>query len=302
VKRREFLKRASVASLAAAAGKPADAVAAPAVRIIDPHVHVWTQDNRYPWAQTATTPPRPEALPEELLQLMRANGVSHTVLIQVIYYTWDNRFTRDTLKRFKGKFQGVCRVNPESPGAPHDLEKLVKQDGFRGVRLSPSGAAAGDWFRGPLMPPLWERTQQLKVPMTLLLPTSRLPDAARLIENYPALDVVIDHMADCPPDKPEELKKLLDLARFPRVYVKISHTWSLSKQKYPFRDTHDQVHKLYDAFGPQRLMWATDWPISERLCTYAQTLSVVRDEMKFLNQDDKHWILSKTIERIWPFS
>lgn len=299
MRRREFLRRATLAPLAAAA--VSDTPAAPAMRIVDPHVHVWTQDPRYPWAQTASTPPRPDALPEELLKLMKANGVSHTVLIQVIYYTWDNRFTRDTLKKYKGAFQGVCRVNPESPTAPNDLDKLVKQDGFRGVRLSPSGSVSGDWFRGPLMAPLWQRAQQLKVPMTLLLPTTRLPDAALLIERYPDLDVVIDHMADCPPDKPEELKKLTDLARFPRVYVKISHTWSLSKQKYPFRDTHDQVHKLYDAFGPQRLMWATDWPISEHLCTYAQTLSVVRDEMKFLNANDKEWILAKTIERLWPF-
>ncbi len=295
--RREFHRTAALLPAAARA-----ALAAPPMRIIDPHVHVWTQDPRYPWASSASKPPRPEALPEELLQLMKANGVSHTVLIQVIYYTWDNRFTRDTLRKYKGVFQGVCRVNPESPSAPDDLSRLVKEDGFRGVRLSPSGAAAGDWIRGPLMPPMWRRTQELKIPMTLLLPTTRLPDAARLIERYPDLDVVIDHMADCPIDQPAELKKLVALARFPRVYVKISHTWSLSRQPYPFRDTHDQVHKLYDAFGPQRLMWGTDWPICERWCTYAQTLSVVRDEMKFLNAEDKLWILGKTVERIWPFS
>jgi L-fuconolactonase len=296
VTRREFHRTAALLPLAARA-----APAPPPMRIIDPHVHVWTQDPRYPWAPQASKPPRREALPEELLQLMKANGVSHTVLIQVIYYTWDNRFARDTLRKYKGVFQGVCRVNPESPSAPDDLSRLVKEDGFRGVRLSPSATAAGDWIRGPLMPPLWQRTQELKVPMTLLLPTTRLPDAARLIERYPDLDVVIDHMADCPIDQPAELEKLLDLARFPRVYVKISHTWSLSRQPYPFRDTHDQVHKLYDAFGPQRLMWGTDWPISERWCAYAQTLSVVRDEMKFLNAEDKLWILGKTVERIWPF-
>jgi predicted TIM-barrel fold metal-dependent hydrolase len=49
-------------------------------------------------------------------------------------------------------------------------------------------------------------------------------------------------------------------------------------------------------------MWATDWPISEASTTYARTLSVVRDEMKFLNDEDKRWILSQTIERVWPFA
>jgi len=293
------LTRRDFARLAAA---PVVAAAPPKMRIIDPHVHVWTQDPRYPWAQRSATPPVEEATPEVLLKLMNANGVSHTVLIQVIYYLWDNRYARDSVRKYKGKFQGVCRVNPESPSAPDDLARLVKEDGFHGVRLSPAGDPRGDWINGPLMPPLWKRTQELKVPMTLLTSTSRLPDAARLIERFPELDVVIDHMADCPLDRPEELKKLLALARYPRVYVKISHTWSLSKEPYPYRDTHDQVHKLYDAFGPQRLMWGTDWPISERHCGYARALAVVRDEMKFLNQEDKTWILGKTVERIWPFS
>ena len=272
------------------------------MRIIDPHVHIWTHDPRYPFAKETTNPPAEDALPETLLQLMAANGVSHTVLIQVIHYRWDNSFVRDTMRKYKGKFLGVCRVNPESPLAPDDLARLVEEDGFRGVRISPAANAAGDWIAGPLMPPLWRRTQQLKVPMTVLTSTTRLPQVARLIEQCPDLDVVIDHMADCPPDRPEEQKKLLDLARFPRVYVKISHTWSLSKEKYPWRDTHDQVKKLYDAFGPQRLMWGTDWPVVLPHSDYAHALTVVRDEMKFLNAEDKRWILGGTVERIWPFA
>jgi predicted TIM-barrel fold metal-dependent hydrolase len=85
------------------------------------------------------------------------------------------------------------------------------------------------------------------------------------------------------------------------VFVKISHTWTVSKQPYPYRDTYDQVHKLYDAYGPQRLMWGTDWPLVQGYCGYAKALAIVRDEMKFLNEEDKRWILGKTIERVWPF-
>jgi predicted TIM-barrel fold metal-dependent hydrolase len=113
--------------------------------------------------------------------------------------------------------------------------------------------------------------------------------------------VVIDHMADCPVNQPAELEKLIALARYPRVFVKISHTWSLSRQAYPWLDAQEHVKRLHQAFGPSRLMWATDWPISEAATTYARTLSVVRDEMKFLNDEDKRWILSQTIQRVWPF-
>ena len=268
-------------------------------RIIDPHVHVWKHDPLYPFAEGAHVPDR-DATPEMLLDLMKANGVSKTVIIQVIHYKYDNRFLADVLKRYPGTFRGVCRVDPLNQDAPDHLSQLVQQ-GFRGVRLSPSGDASGDWIRGPLMPPLWKRCSDLKVPMTVLAPITRMPDVAALLEMLPDLTVVIDHMADCPIDRPAELEKLIALRRYPKVFVKISHTWSISKQSYPWPDAQEYVKRLHQAYGPQRLMWATDWPIVEGYSTYDKALRVVRDEMKFLNSDDRQWMLSKTIERVWPF-
>ena len=268
-------------------------------RILDPHVHVWKHDPQFPFAEGARVPDR-DATPEMLLDLMKANGVARTVIIQVIHYRYDNRYLAAVLKRFPKTFQGVCRVDPLDPAAPDHLAKHTEQ-GFRGMRLSPAGNASGDWFRGPLMPPLWKRCNDLRVPMTVLAPITRMPEVGTLLEKLPDLTVVIDHMADCPIDHPEELEKLIALKRYPNLFVKISHTWSISKQPYPWLDAQEYVKRLHQAFGPQRLMWATDWPIVENVSTYTRALTVVRDEMKFLNADDLHWMLSKTIERVWPF-
>jgi predicted TIM-barrel fold metal-dependent hydrolase len=268
-------------------------------RIIDSHVHVWKHDPMYPFAAGANVPAR-DATPETLLGLMKANGVSKTVIIQVIHYKYDNRYVADVLKQYPGTFRGVCRVDPLDTAAPDRLSYWTEQ-GFHGVRISPSGDASGDWFRGPLMPPLWKRCQDLNVPMTVLAPITRMPDIVPLMDRTPNLTLVIDHMADCPIDQPAELEKLIVLKRYPNVFVKISHTWSISKQPYPWLDAQQYVKRLYDAFGPQRLMWATDWPILEAKTTYDKALTVVRDEMKFLNADDKRWILSKTVEKVWPF-
>ena len=274
----------------------------PKYSIIDPHVHVWKRDPKYPWAKETLRPPGRDATPEMLLTLMRANGVAHTVIIQVIHYRWDNSYLMDVLRRYPRYFQGVARVNPESPGAPDDLSRLVEEQGFRGVRLSPAEGPTGDWIRGPLMPPLWKRCRDLQVPMTILTGVGRMPDIAVLAEKFPDLTLVIDHMADCPADRPDELTKLLALVRYPRVFVKVSHTWSVSKQPYPYPDAQAQVKRLYDKFGPRPLMWGTDWPLVEAHCGYAKALAMVRDEMKFLNEDDKSWMLSRTVERVWSFS
>jgi predicted TIM-barrel fold metal-dependent hydrolase len=130
-----------------------------------------------------------------------------------------------------------------------------------------------------------------------------LPDVARAVERHrDDFDVCIDHMADCPPGRPDELQKLLALARFPRVFVKASHLWSLSREPYPYRDTHELVRRVYDAFGPRRIMWGSDWPLVEKYCGYARALALYRDEIAFFTAEDRRWVLGGTALRLWPFA
>jgi L-fuconolactonase len=291
--RRRFLASAA----ATIAPLPSAAVPTP---LIDSHVHVWKHDPAFPFAAGATPPPE-NASVDQLLELMQANQVLRTLLIQVIHYRWDNRYLAGVLKRYPRTFKGVCRVDPQDPAAPDHLSRLTEIDGFNGVRLSPSAAPQDDWIRGPLMPPLWRRCAQLKVPMTILAPITRMPDLAPLIEQNPGLTVVIDHMADSPLDQPQKLDLLLVLARYPKVFVKISHMWSLSKQPYPYPDALAQVKRLHQHFGASRLMWGTDWPISLKDLTYAQAVALFRDHLDFLSPTDRQQILYKTVQQVWPF-
>jgi len=298
--RRRFLATSIPTSFAGALpGSLAFATKPWSSQLVDAHVHVWKRDPRFPFAQDAHVPDE-DASVEMLLDLMQDNAVSRTVLIQVIHYRWDNRYLADVLKRYPRYFRGVCRVNPEDPTAPDQLSRLTEEQGFHGVRLSPAGTAEGDWIRGPLMPPLWRRCAALRVPMTILAPVSRLTDLVPLIEQNPELIVVIDHMADCPLDRPDRLAVLLSLARYPRVFVKISHMWSLSKQPYPYADAAQQVKDLYNTFGASRLMWGTDWPICLKQLSYQSAVTLFRDHLGFLPADEHEQILYKTAQIVWP--
>jgi L-fuconolactonase len=291
--RRRFLLGALATSLTGLAHS--------SMHAIDSHVHIWKRDPLFPFAPETRNVPPQDASVEMLLALMKANGIGRTVIIQVIYYRWDNRYLASVLKKYPRLFHGVARVNPEDPAAPDHLASLTEEGGFRGVRISPAADASGDWIRGPLMPPLWKRCYDLKVPMTVLTPIDRLADVANLIEKFPDLTVVIDHMADCPLGQPSELAKLTALVHYPNVFVKISHMWSLSHQPYPYPDSQEQVKRIYGAFGAKRLMWGTDWPVSEKFCTYAQAVNLYRQHLDFLTPEDRDWILRRTVQRVWPF-
>jgi predicted TIM-barrel fold metal-dependent hydrolase len=146
---------------------------------------------------------------------------------------------------------------------------------------------------------LWKRCEDVKVPMTLLLPVSRLPDIVPLLEKFPALTTVIDHMADCRVDDAQGFQLLRSLARYPKVYVKISHPWSLSKLPYPYRDVAVMIAGLRDAFGADRLMWGTDWPIKPELLSYERRIALYRDHLSFLSKSERREVLAGTVARVW---
>src|SRR5690348_16675862 len=173
INRREF----SFGSLAAAVSGPAAKF-----RIVDAQIHVWINDPRYPWAPGTDNPPKENRTPAMALELMKANDVQRTVIAQYIGYKWDNGYCLDSIQRCAPYFRGVCRVDPTDPAAPDQLSHLTEQ-GFHGVRISPSADGNGDWINGPLMPPLWKRAQSLGIPMQVYTPITRIPDLEHLIEQ-----------------------------------------------------------------------------------------------------------------------
>ena len=77
--------------------------------------------------------------------------------------------------------------------------------------------------------------------------------------------------------------------------------WSLSKQSFPYPDAAVQVKRLYDTFGPKRLMAGTDWPVSLPHLPYGQAVSLYRNHLDFLSPQDRTQMLSKTVQQVWPF-
>src|SRR5260221_8764160 len=126
ITRRTWLAGAAAAGVAASGvqqwGAPAMAAENSELRIIDPHVHVWKSDPKYPWSPDLKDPPAQDALPGTLLELMHAHGVEKTVIVHVIYYRWDCRYAAAAVQAHGDKFRGVCRVDPQSPQAVADLE------------------------------------------------------------------------------------------------------------------------------------------------------------------------------------
>jgi predicted TIM-barrel fold metal-dependent hydrolase len=127
-----------------------------------------------------------------------------------------------------------------------------------------------------------------------------------MCERHPDSSVVIDHFARIGVDgqfHEEDLKNLCRLARHKYATVKISAYYALGQKKPPHLELIPMIKRLYDTFGPQRLMWASDSPYQiQGVNNYKASISLVRDKLDFVSKEDREWLLRKTAEKVFFFA
>ena len=271
---------------------------------IDAHVHVWTPDEaRFPRDPCYSEPPAVPAsfTPERMLDIARPLGVKRIVLIQMSFYGTDNSYMLDAMKRHPSVFSGVAVVNYDSASLGGEMTRLASL-GVRGFRIDRGNRSSG-WLETGNMLEMWRLAAEKKLAICPLIDPRSFPALDRMCTKFPNTTVVIDHMARIGIDGvvlDEDVTALCNLARHPRIYVKISAFYALGKKEYPYTDLIPLIHALYDAYGPQRLMWGSDSPFQvETPHSYAGSLELVRERLKFLRPEDATWMLRGSAEEVF---
>ena len=273
---------------------------------IDAHAHVWTPDvGKYPLARGyAVSDMRPPSFtPEQLFAHCRPEGVHRVVLIQMSYYQHDNSYMLDVMKAHPGTFSGVAIVDENATDVSATMAKLVKQ-GVRGFRIS-AGAQKNlsAWLGSPGMATLWKTAAELHASVCPLINPDTLPLIDKMCEWYPDTSVVIDHFARvgmAGAAKPADVSALLRLSRHRLAHVKASAFYALGAKKAPYLDMGPLIRQVRDAFGPQRVMWASDCPFQvDPGHRYHDSIALIRDRLDFLSDSDKQWMLRGTAEKVF---
>ncbi len=184
----------------------------------------------------------------------------------------------------------------------------------------PTGAAGAARLRAGTYGPLFAACEAHGVPL-FCYAAGNLALLPAVLEEYPGLALIIDHIGmrqpplddlDVPPWK--SLGELLALARHPGAAVKLCGAPAMSRDGYPFDDVWDPLHAILDAFGPQRIMWASDigrfagrigWDNQYPQArgeypgrhTYAESLGMILHTDQ-LTQEEKQHLLGATAVRV----
>jgi predicted TIM-barrel fold metal-dependent hydrolase len=267
---------------------------------VDAHVHVWTDDyERLPFAPGHDpSSARPTTFhAADILGHARPCGVERIVLVQMSYYGDDNRYMLETMQRHPGVFGGIGIVDWAAPDPGAAMGSLADASVY-GFRVYPRDVPVDRWCEGDGFSRMFETGAERRLAICPLIGPDALPALARRCEQHPDTPVIIDHLCRigaAGPIETEHIDALCAMARFEQVMVKVSAFYALGDKAAPYHDLTDLIRRVVDAFGPRRLMWASDAPYQvQPPHTYAASVALMTEGLDFLSDEDRDWILGRT--------
>jgi predicted TIM-barrel fold metal-dependent hydrolase len=271
------------------------------MKIVDAQVHIWVPDlPERPWPKRAA-PHRMSALgKDELLAEMDKAGVDGVVIVPPSWEGDRNDVAIAAAQAHPDRFCVMGRFDPDAPGAREQIAGWKKQPGMLGMRLT----FHTDILRQPLLDGrcdwVWGEMERHGIPAMVLFHHEYMHLADMIAEQYPSLRLVLDHCGLKSNKDVREaqnfatLDKMLALAKRPNVAAKVTAMPCYADDKtYPFRSLHGHIRRVFDAFGPKRTFWGTDW--SRLPCTYRQGITMFSEEMAWLKGSDLEGVMGRGI-------
>ncbi len=270
---------------------------------IDTHLHVWDLGRAsYPWLTSALDPiNRSFALDEALPQLAQA-GIDGVILVQAA------NSVADSQALFAVQSPLVCGVvawidllHPAE--VDHQMDRWSEHRTFVGVRHLIHNEPDPDWLaRATVRRSLAHlAARNLAYDVVAVLPR-HLEHARAIADEMPELRLIIDHLGTPPvgASSREPWTTLIrDLSRRPNVFVKLSGLTTLGSGSATSAALQPYVDLALDAFGPERLMYGGDWPVSTLAAPYASTWATANELLLALSPDERRRVLDLTARRAY---
>ncbi|MEZ6132996.1 MAG: amidohydrolase family protein [Planctomycetaceae bacterium] len=274
---------------------------------IDAHSHIWTPDTsvfRLAPGMTVDDLQPKSFTDDELMAIAGPEGVGRVVLIQhTPFHGFDNSYLIDAWKRHPDRFRVVGMVDDLRPKAGVAMKQFLKQ-GVTGFRILPRKGIAA-WLETDGMTDMWKTAAETRQSMCCLINPENLPEVDAACRRHPGTPVVIDHFARIGIDgtvHDKDLTALCALAKHPEVKVKISAYYALGAKQPPHHELIPMIKRLYETFGANRLMWASDCPYQlDGQNNYSASIGLIRDVIDFVSDEERRQLLRTTAEQTFFF-
>jgi L-fuconolactonase len=275
--------------------------------IIDAQVHAYERNHPgRPWAGVLTGPA--EVTGDAMVASMDAVGVAGAILVSPFtMYGYDASYALEVHRQHPGRFGLVKPVDASDPAVVDTIADWAATPGTVGIRLMLNRSGMSTDPADPGINRVLDAAARHNLPLNLMC-TGRLEQAAQLAARHPNTQLVIDHLGLAQPFEPPapaepfaELPKVLALAAYPNVVVKISGACTLSHAPFPYPDIWEPLGRIFDAFGLERCLWGTDWTRAVKLLTYAQGVDAFLATER-LSDSDRATLMGTALSRVYRWT
>jgi predicted TIM-barrel fold metal-dependent hydrolase len=264
------------------------------MKIVDAQVHIWSGGKPGNLRHRQI----PAFTKDDLLKEMAVAGVDAAVIHPPT--SWDpnaNALAIEAARAHPDRFAILGNFPLDKPESRGLIDGWKKQPGMLGLRFTFLQEHMKSWPTDGTIDWLWPAAERAGLPVALLA-ANFLSKVGEVAERHPRLKLIIDHLGRRSPAETGEgawdnLPQMLVLARHPNVAIKATGAPSYSAQAYPFRDIHDKLKRIFDAFGPARMFWGTD--ITRMPCPYRQCVTLFTEELPWLKGGDAELVMGRGV-------
>ena len=271
---------------------------------IDAHQHFWDLERfEYPWMPPAPSPLAFSFLPQHLRPILKRNKFDGSVVVQAHTSLEETEWLLDLASANEFILGVVGWVDLTDARLGETLDRLQRHPKFKGVRHPAQDELDVNWMaREDVLQGLRELARR-GLPYDLLFRPQHLRLIPRIVESAPELRMAIDHLAK-PPIASGRVdgwaEDLAAAAAYPQVYCKLSGMITEASPEWKADELKPFVRHAFDVFGPDRLMFGSDWPVCMLACeTWKVSLAAFTQAHGPLAREVRNKVIGETAQHFY---
>lgn len=252
---------------------------------IDAHQHFWKiSRNDYGWITPANPVLYRDYLPPALESHLHKNSISKTILVQAAPTVEETEYMLE-LSESADIIAGVVGwLDLADPSYKKQYERFCRHPKFIGLRVMIQDMGDLNTVLASAYIEALSYLAEQDLPIDLLVTENQLPQMVRLLERIPRLRGVVDHLA-----KPLIASGVMEpwrshmaeIAKYPNIYCKLSGmVTEADHQGWKSEDFTAYIHDTLERFGPERVMFGSDWPVCLQAATYDEVVEILMQALK----------------------
>ncbi|MBD2869223.1 amidohydrolase family protein [Paenibacillus arenilitoris] len=247
---------------------------------IDAHQHYWSiERGDYGWLTPDIPALYRDFLPEDLAPHLAAHQLDGTIVVQAAATLAESDYLLALSDRTDSILGVVTWLDPGDPDYRDHYERFAKHPKFAGIRVMIQEMQDAGKVLEPAFLEALAFLAEKKVPVDLLVVSHQLEPVAELLDRVPGLHAVIDHIA-----KPRIREGVMEpwrsqmarIAAHPGLYCKLSGMVTEADHgRWKPEDFTAYIRHALDVFGPERVLFGSDWPVCLLAASYDETVSVL---------------------------